>query len=65
MRIAGIIILIFGSLSVLGGILATLNGNGGSLAGIAFVAIGAYLIRCDKKKKEEEKEKREWEENNL
>jgi len=60
MKIAGIILLILGVLSTLGGIMAISNGHNGSFAGLTFVALGGYLIYRANQKKEEEEKKKQW-----
>ena len=63
MKVAGIILLVFGGLSVLGALLATAGGRPTSFAGLAFVVLGAFLISRANSKKEEEEKKKQWENN--
>ncbi len=65
MKILGIIILLFGSLSVIGGLLGAMSGKDPHFGGLAFVILGAYLIHSANKKKEEAIKKKEWEEGNT
>jgi uncharacterized membrane protein YbaN (DUF454 family) len=60
MKVAGIILLVFGVLSTLGAIIGAVNGHSMSFAGIAFIVLGAFLISRANKKKEEEEKKKEW-----
>lgn len=60
MKTWGIVLIVFGSLSLLGAILSTANGRTGSAGGLAFVVLGIYLIHRAKQKKEEEDEFKKW-----
>ena len=60
MKIAGIIILVIGILSTLGGIIQTINGRP-NFAGLIWVVLGAFLLSRANKKKEEEDKKKQWE----
>lgn len=60
MKIAGIILLVLGTLSLLGAIVGASNGYDTSFSGIGFVVLGAFLINRANKKKEEAKKKKEW-----
>lgn len=46
MKITGIIMIIFGGFGLIGGIL-----SGGSIGGLFWVMLGAYLVHCANKKK--------------
>ena len=65
MKTTGIILLVIGSLSTLGGILGTISGREPNLAGLTFVALGGYLIYRAKQKKSDAEEKEQWEEGNT
>ena len=58
-KITGIIILVIGILSTLGGIIQTINGRP-NFAGLMWVVVGAFLLSRANKKKEEDK-KKQWE----
>ncbi len=62
MRTAGITLVFFGALSTLGSLISLANGRNGSLGGLVFVVLGAFLVSRAIKKKEEEQKKKEWEE---
>jgi len=64
MKTTGIVILVFGCLSTLGGILATIGGHKPNFAGVTFIILGAFLISRGNKKKAEEEKKKQWEEGN-
>ncbi len=53
MKTTGIILLVLGILSTLGGILGTIGGREPNLSGLAFVALGGFLIYRANQKKEE------------
>jgi uncharacterized membrane protein YbaN (DUF454 family) len=61
MKTTGIILLIIGGLSTLGGILGTAEGRNPNFAGLTFVVLGLFLISRANKKKEEREEKNQWE----
>jgi hypothetical protein len=61
MKTTGIILLIFGGLSTLGGILGTAAGRDPHFGGLAFVVLGLFLISRANKKKEEREKKQQWE----
>ncbi len=65
MKTTGIVLVIIGGLSTFGAIMATANGHPTSLAGLAFVVLGAFLISRANKKKEEEEKKKHWEQGNI
>ena len=62
MKTTGIILLVLGILSTLGGILGTIGGRDPNLSGLAFVALGGFLIYRANQKKEEAEKKKQWEE---
>lgn len=64
MKTAGIILLVLGIMSFIGGIIGVSSGqaDGSVLSGpIIFIIIGAFLISRANKKKEEEEKKKRWE----
>jgi hypothetical protein len=61
MKTTGIVLLVFGILSTFGGIMRTISGHEANLNGLAFVALGGYLVYRANQKKEEEDKKRNWE----
>lgn len=62
MKIAGIILLVLGGLSVIGGIIGAMAGRP-NFSGLAFVALGGFLLYRANQKKEEEEAKKRWEDN--
>lgn len=60
MRTWGIIFVVFGSLSLLGALLAAINGAAGSGGGIGFIVLGAYLIHRAKQKENEKNQHDDW-----
>jgi len=62
MKTTGIILLVIGALSTLGGILGTISGREPNLAGLTFVVIGGFLIFRANQKKEEAEKRRQWSE---
>lgn len=63
MKIAGIILIVFGSLSLLGFLF---NPTGGASAGgLLFIVLGAYLVHRAKQKKKEKQEKQNWSDSNT
>lgn len=60
MKTWGIVLIVFGSLSLLGALLAAANGAAGSGGGIAFIVIGAYLIHRANQKEKEQQEHDNW-----
>jgi len=64
MKIAGIILLVLGILSILGAIIGAVKGQSTSFSGLAFVVLGAFLLSRANKNKEEEERKRKWAEGN-
>jgi len=61
MKTTGIVILVIGCLSTLGGIMGTIGGRQPNFAGVTFIVLGAFLISRANKKKEEENKKKQWE----
>ncbi len=61
MKIVGIVLIVFGSLSVIGALIGASRGHNTSLGGLAFVALGGYLVSRAIKKQREEEEKKKWE----
>jgi len=61
MKITGIVILVLGCLSTLGGIMGTVAGQQPNFAGVTFIVLGAFLISRANKKKEEAEKKKQWE----
>ena len=64
MKTTGIVILVIGSLSTLGGIMGTIAGHQPNFAGVTFIFLGAFLISRANKKKEEADKKKQWEQGN-
>lgn len=60
MKTWGIVLIVFGSLSLLGALLAAANGAAGSAGGIAFIVLGAYLIHRAKQKEDEKSHHDNW-----
>ncbi|MEQ8324036.1 MAG: hypothetical protein RID18_16285 [Cytophagales bacterium] len=62
MKIGGIILLVLGIFSTIGGLLRASQGFEASIGGgLAFGVLGIFLISRANKKKEEEDKKKEWE----
>ncbi|HNW99354.1 MAG TPA: hypothetical protein PKK00_13175 [Bacteroidales bacterium] len=64
MKTTGIILLVIGCLSTLGGIIGTIGGREPNFAGLTFVVIGGFLMYRANQKKEEAEKKKQWEEGN-
>jgi len=62
MKTTGIILLVIGCLSTLGGIIGTIGGREPNFAGLTFVVIGGFLMYRANQKKEEAEKKKQWEE---
>ncbi len=60
MRTWGIVLIVFGSLSLLGALLAAANGAAGSAGGIVFIVLGVYLVHRAKQKEEEKNQHDNW-----
>jgi uncharacterized membrane protein YbaN (DUF454 family) len=65
MKTTGIILLVIGCLSTLGGIIGTIGGREPNFAGLTFVVIGGFLMYRANQKKEEAEKKKQWEEGKL
>lgn len=63
MKTTGIVLLVIGLLSTLGGIMGAMAGGPPNFAGLTFVVLGAFLMSRANKKKEEADKKKEWENN--
>lgn len=57
MKIAGIIIIVFGSLASLG----SLIGGNNPIGGLFFLALGIFLVQRANRKKENAEKKEKWE----
>lgn len=64
MKTTGIVLLVLGLLSTLGGIIGAANGQKANFSGLMIVVLGAFLISRANKKKEEEEKKKKWEQGN-
>jgi uncharacterized membrane protein len=62
MKTTGIILLVFGALATIGGIMGTISGREPNLSGLIFVVLGGYLIYSANQKKADAEKKRQWEE---
>lgn len=60
MKTTGIVILVIGCISTLGGLIQTIALNRPNFAGVTFIVLGAFLISRANKKKEAEMKKKEW-----
>lgn len=60
MRTWGIVLIVFGSLSLLGALLAAANGAAGNAGGIVFIVLGVYLVHRAKQKEEEKNQHDNW-----
>ncbi len=61
MKACGITFIVLGCLSLIGTIVAAANGRDGNIGGgIAFIALGAYLVHRARQKKEEQKRHDDW-----
>ena len=60
MKTWGIILIVLGSLSLLGAVLATANGRRSSGGGLAFIVLGIYLIHRGKQKEQEKYDRDKW-----
>jgi len=65
MRTTGIILLVIGILSTLGGFLGVISGRELNLNGLVFVVLGGFLIYRANQKKEEIEKKKQWENGNI
>lgn len=62
MRTVGIILIVLGSISTLGALVAASKGYRASFAGISLIVLGAFLVSRAEKRKENEARKRKWSE---
>ena len=60
MKTWGIILIVLGSLSLLGAILATANGRSSSGGGLIFIVLGAYLVHRGRQKEQEKSNFDKW-----
>lgn len=60
MRTWGNVLIVFGSLSLLGALLAAANGAAGSAGGIVFIVLGAYMVHRAKQKEQEKNQQNNW-----
>lgn len=60
MRITGIILIVFGTLAILGAFIQAMEGHDASLGGLSFVVLGTYLMSRAAKKKKEQAERDKW-----
>jgi len=60
MKTTGIVILVIGCISTLGGLIQTIALNRPNFAGVTFIVLGAFLISRANKKKEAEMKKKQW-----
>ena len=65
MKTTGIVLVVLGALSTIGGIMGTISGREPNLAGLTFVVLGAYLIYRANQKKEDAERKKRWEDGNM
>lgn len=65
MKTTGIVLLVIGCLSTLGGIIGTIGGREPNFAGLTFVVIGGFLIYRANQKKEDAEKKKQWEQGNT
>lgn len=60
MKSTGIVLLVIGCLSTLGGIMGAIAGYQPNFSGVTFIVLGAFLISRANSKKEETEKKRQW-----
>ena len=60
MKIAGIILLVIGIISLLGAMVGASQGHSTSMSGLVFVVLGIFLISRASIKKEEKEKKDQW-----
>ncbi len=60
MKTWGIILVVFGALSLLGAIMAAANGRSANGGGLAFIVLGIYLIHRGKQKEKEKADRDKW-----
>lgn len=61
MKKTGIILIIFGCISTLGAIIATINKVNTNFSGLGLMVLGIFFLNQANKKKEEEEKKKQWE----
>jgi hypothetical protein len=61
MKIVGIVLIVLGSLSVLGALIGASRGHNTSFGGVAFIVLGAYLVSRAAKNQREDAERARWE----
>lgn len=61
MKTTGIVLLVIGILSTLGGIIGTIAGKEPNLTGLTLVVLGGFLIYRANQKREDEEKKKQWE----
>ena len=57
MKVAGIVLIVWGGLAVLAAILQVMRGFEANFAGLSLIVLGTFLISRAKKKQEEKKER--------
>jgi hypothetical protein len=62
MKTTGIILLVLGCLSTLGGLASMSNGGRANFSGLGLVVLGAFVISRANMRKEEAEKKKKWEE---
>ena len=60
MKVAGIVLIVWGGLAVLAAILQVMRGFEAIFAGLSLIVLGTFLISRAKKKQEEKKERNKW-----
>lgn len=60
MKVAGIVLIVWGGLAVLAAILQVMRGFEANFAGLSLIVLGTFLISRAKKKQEEKKERNKW-----
>lgn len=60
MKTTGIVLLILGCLSTLGGILGTMAGRQPNFSGVTFIVLGAFILSQAKKRNEEDEKRKHW-----
>ena len=60
MKVAGIVLIVWGGLAVLAAILQVMRGFEANFAGLSLIVLGTFLISRAKKKQEEKKELNKW-----
>lgn len=65
MKVAGIVLIVWGGLAVLAAILQVMRGFEANFAGLSLIVLGTFLISRAKKKQEEKKERNKWLNNRI